>query len=264
MESGSNLDTAMVGHRNGLVEQMYRAQEVLKAADDPKVSDALRSLHAQLGRMLVRTFTTVTPPVNVDTGASDQDRANAMWKIVTVTTADFDASGTPDNTNRFMMYIAWHEGDRLTQRIQQAGGGATGPARSFFQIQGASAQTAYNSSSMTDDRITTLANFTGQTHDAIESAFGALTSSASFPDGSLIKTLLEQSDIFGAYVARALLKTIPVPLPKPALPPVALYQPQADYWFKYWHGGVGDEDTLKHQFRDHCAQVDPLLPSVPA
>ena len=212
-----------------------------------------------MGQVLANTFAP-TPPPNVDTNASDQDRATALWNVVNVVTADFDAAGTPDNTSRFMMYIAWHEGDRLTQRIQQQGGGVTGPARSFFQIQGASAQTAYNSSSMTDTRLSTLAGFTGQTVDAIEAGFQALTSSASFPDGNLIATLLEQSDIFGAYVARALLWTFKAPLPQPAIPPVALYQPQADYWFQYWHGGAGDADTLKQQFKDHCAQVDPLLP----
>ena len=205
-----------------------------------------------------------TSPPNVDTPSSDQDRANALWNVVSTVAADFDPPASQDNTQRFMMYIAWHEGARLTQRIQQGTGGATGPARSFFQIQGASAQTAYTSSSMTDDRINTLATFTGSTHHAIVSAFEALTSSASFPPGSLIATLLETSDVFGAYVARALLWTFAAPLPQPALPPVALFQPQADYWFQYWHGGVGDADSLKQAFKDHCAQVDPLLPPVPS
>lgn len=113
-----------------------------------------------------------------------------------------------------------------------------------FQIEGASAQSAYNSSSMTDDRINTLAAFTGSTHDAIVSAFEALTSSASFPPGNLIATLLETSDIFGAYAARALLWTFAALLPQPALPPVALFQPQADYWFQYWHGGVATDTCL--------------------
>ena len=149
-----------------------------------------------------------TPPPDVDTNASDQDRANALWNVVSSVAADFDSPANRDNTQRFMMYIAWHEGAQLTTRVQQAG-----PARSFFQIQGASAQTAYNSSSMTDNRINTLATFTSSTHDAIVTAFEALTASASFPSGNLIATLLESSDIFGAYVARALLWTFSEPLP---------------------------------------------------
>ena len=200
-----------------------------------------------------------TAPSNVDTNASDQDRANALWNIVSTVGRDFDAAASADNTQRFMMYIAWHEGNQLTQRLQ--GGG--GPARSFFQIQGASAQTAYNSSSMTDTRIDTLASYTGSTRDDIIAAFQALTSSPSFPDGNLISRLLQNSDIFGAYVARALLWTFPAALPQPAVPPVALFQPQADYWFQYWHGGAGDPDSLKQAFKDHCAQIDPLLPVVP-
>jgi hypothetical protein len=196
-------------------------------------------------------------PPNVDTGAADQDRANAMWKVVTAVVQDYDAAGSQDTTRRFMMYIAWHEGNQLTQRVQ--GGG--GPARSFFQIQGASAQTAYGSSSMTDARLNTLAGYTGSAHDDIVAAFESLTASASFPDGNLIGTLLQNSDIFGAYVARSLLWTIPAALPQPAVPPVALYQPEADYWFQYWHGAIGDAATLKQAFKDHCAQVDPLLPA---
>lgn len=257
---GDRAENSMFAYRNGLIDQMYRTQEVLKAVTDPSVASALKGWHTHIGRVLLGSFDIPVAPTNVDTNASDQDRVTAMWKIVGITTADFDAGGTPDNTSRFMMYIAWHEGARLKYRIQQLGGGVTGPARSFFQIQGASAQTAYNSSSMTDDRINALASYTGSSHDAIVAGFQALTSSASFPDGNLIASLLEQSDIFGAYVARALLWTFPAPLPQPPLPPVAQFQPQADYWFQYWHGDVGDADTLKQQFKDDCATVDPLLP----
>lgn len=261
--SKNSWESSLFIYRNGLVDQMYRTQEVLKSVADPAVARALSDWHGQLGHVLLRSFG-VTPPPNVDTSASKEDRVAALWNIVQTTASDFDAPGAQDNTQRFMMYISWHEGNRLTQRIQDAGGGQTGPARSFFQIQGASAQTAYSSSSMTDDRLNKLATMTGNTKDAIESAFAALTSSASFPPGNLIATLLETSDIFGAYVARALLWTFPAALPQPALPPVALFQPQADYWFQYWHGGVGDADALKAQFKNDCAEVDPLLPPLAA
>jgi hypothetical protein len=257
-------DTTAFAYRNGLIDQMYRTQEVMRAVSDQHIAGALKNWHGHLGQMLATSFAATSAPPNVDTNASDQDRASAMWAVVGATTTDFDASATADNTSRLMMYIGWHEGARLTQRIQQLGGGASGPARSFFQIQGGSAQTAYNSSSMTDDRLNTLAGFTGQSHDAIVAAFQSLTASASFPNGNLIGTLLEQSDIFGSYVARALLWTFPAALPQPSIPPIPLYQPQADYWFQYWHGGVGDANLLKQQFINHCAQVDPLLPPVPA
>jgi len=253
----------MFAYRNGLIDQMYRTQEVLKAVDDPDVAATLKDWHSHIGRVLLSSFAAASPPPNVDTDASDQDRVIALWNVIGVVTADFDGVGGSDNTRRFMMYIAWHEGARLKYRIQQLSSGAPGPARSFFQIQGASAQTAYNSSSMTDERLNALASFTGSSHDAIVAGFQSLTSSASFPDGNVIATLLEQSDIFGAYLARALLWTFSAPLPQPALPPVALFQPQADYWFQYWHGGVGD-DTLKQQFKDDCATVDPLLPAPPS
>jgi hypothetical protein len=260
---GIRVENQMFAYRNGLIDQMYRTQEVLKAVSDSSVASVLKNWHAHIGQILVGSFDPPIPPPNVNTDDLDQDRVTAMWNIAGVVTTDFDAGGTPDNTRRFMMYIAWHEGARLKYRVQQLSGGATGPARSFFQIQGASAQTAYNSSSMTDDRLNTLASFTGSTHDAIVAGFQTLTSSASYPDDNLIATLLGQSDIFGAYVARALLWTFPVPLPQPPLPPVAQFQSQADYWFQYWHGGVGDADTLKQQFKGDCATIDPLLPPLP-
>lgn len=252
--------SSLFTYRNSLIDQMYRTQEVMNRVSDSRVALALSDWHGQLSQVLLDSFVRAAPPPNVDTSASDQNRATALWNIVNAVTSDFDAAGTPDNTSRFMMYIAWHEGARLKYRVQQLGGGATGPALSFFQIQGASAQTAYNSSSMTDDRLNTLAAYTGVSHDAIVAGFESLTASASFPVGNVIATLLQQWDIFGAYVARALLWTFPAPLPQPAPPPVALYQPQADYWFQYWHGGVGDADTLKEQFKQDCGEVDPLIP----
>jgi hypothetical protein len=120
---------------------------------------------------------------------------------VNVVATDFDAAGTPSNTSRFMMYIAWHEGARLKYRFQQLGGGATGPALSFFQIQGASAQTAYNSRSITEDRLNTLVGNTGVSHDAIVARLEALSASASFREPAAAVG-------HGTYVA--LLWTFPV------------------------------------------------------
>jgi hypothetical protein len=182
----------MFSYRNGLIDQMYRTQDVLKGVADPEVAAALKGWHEHIGQVLLNSFDAPAPPPNVDTTAPDQDRATALWSVVRVATADFDAGGTPDNTSRFMMYIAWHEGAALKYRIQQP----NGPALSFFQIQGASAQTAYNSSSMTDDRLNTLASYTGSSHDAIVAGFQALTSSASFPDGNLIAAGTESINCF--------------------------------------------------------------------
>ena len=241
---GLRTESSMFSYRNGLIDQMYRTGEVMKTVADPAVARALAQWHSHLGSVLSKSFETTAAPPNVDTGASNQDKATALWNILNLVTSDLDAPDAQDNTKRFMMYIAWHEGQGLTYRVQQP----NGPALSFFQIQGASAQTAYNSHSMTDDLLTKLASLTGSSHDSLQAGFEALTGSASFPAGNLIGTLLGSdipgADIFGAYVARVLLKTFPDPLPQPAIPPVALFQPQADYWFKFWHGNQGDADSL--------------------
>lgn len=204
------------------------------------------------------------PPPNVDTTASNQQRVDAMWNVVTSVATDFDSPSARDNTQRFMMYIAWHEGDRVTQRVQQGNGGTTGPARSFFQVECASALTAYHSSSMTQARLQLLADDCNVSYNDLVQAFESLTPTSSYPAGNLVAQLLETSDIFGAYVARALLWTFSPPLPLPAIPPTLQFQPQADYWFKYWHGNVGDPASLKQAFIDHCTQVDPLLPPTPS
>ena len=183
---GLRTESSMFSYRNGLIDQMYRTGEVMKTVADPVVARALAEWHAHLGSVLLKSFETTAPPPNVDTGASNQDKATSLWNILNLVTSDLDAPDAQDNTKRFMMYIAWHEGQGLTHRVQQP----NGPALSFFQIQGASAQTAYNSHSMTDDLLTKLASLTGSSHDSLQAGFEALTGSASFPAGNLIGTLL--------------------------------------------------------------------------
>jgi hypothetical protein len=122
----------MFTNRSGLIDQMYRSQELMKLSSDPNVADGLTYRHRCLGQVLANTFA-LTPPPNVDISAPDQDWVTALRSAVNVVTAGFDAAATPDNTNRFMMCIAWHEGDRLTQRIQQQGAGLTSAVRSTFQ-----------------------------------------------------------------------------------------------------------------------------------
>src|ERR1035441_3732285 len=92
-------------YHNGLIDQMYRTQEVLKAVEDPHLARELQNWHLYLGQVLLRSLAPATPPPNVDTSAADQDRANAMWAITDVVASDFDAGGTPDNTKRWTCHF---------------------------------------------------------------------------------------------------------------------------------------------------------------
>ena len=43
------VETTAFAYRNGLVDQMYRTQEVLRMITDPAVAGALKTWHAHLG-----------------------------------------------------------------------------------------------------------------------------------------------------------------------------------------------------------------------
>ncbi|MBY5871332.1 hypothetical protein HFN53_04765 [Rhizobium leguminosarum] len=57
-------------------------------------------------------------------------RALAFWPIIVACVNALDSSPS-DNTKRFLLHVAWHEGDKLRTRIQYG----NGPARSFFQFE---------------------------------------------------------------------------------------------------------------------------------
>jgi hypothetical protein len=202
----------------------------------------------------------MAPYANVDTSdANDSHRVATLTALINIVVADLDAAPLSSGpiAIRLLLLIAWHEGARLTQRTQLGGG----PARSFYQLQAASAATAYNSSYMTSDRLYLLAGLLNVSQDAIMNDFLALGSGASFPAGNLVARGLVESDLFGSYLARILMKTIPGALPQPD----PSYASEANFWLDHWHTSTGDDTTdnqLKTQFISDCRAIDPYLPSL--
>ena len=137
---------------------------------------------------------------NVDTGADDSTRVHQMWDIIgTVVTALGDA-GNVANKKKFMLHLAWHEGDRITARIQ----GGNGPARSFYQIERERAIDAV-SYARDNDWVGVLADAAGLGSDHTQPILNALDelnqdpSNPTFPSGNLIEEKLRAVDLFGTY-----------------------------------------------------------------
>lgn len=188
---------------------------------------------------------------NIDTTASSKSRAQAMWKLLTLVTDDFD-DGQSDqaqgNIRAFLLSVAYHEGAQLRERVQRQ----DGPARSFFQFEAHRAKDAgmYANSK---DWIGLLVDGLDASEDALISAFQDLPSfgqanSARFPAGNLVERLLRQSDLFGARLARIAFKKVPE-----AIPSRNNANAIANYWFKYWK--VTGDENLKAIVAKESAEV---------
>lgn len=180
-------------------------------------------------------------------------RALAFWPIVGASIDDLDANPS-DNTKRFLLHVAWHEGDKLQTRIQYGGG----PARSFFQFEAYRAKEALQYARHAG-YIDKLAPVSGNTKKQLKDAEDDLpdydpkdSSCSYFPDGNLIRTLLEQNDGFGTYLVRIAFKKVPA----------SIGQTNADhaaYWYSYWKVSGGDPDALKRTFAKEADEVDKLI-----
>lgn len=78
-------------------------------------------------------------------------RALAFWPIISGCVDDLDESPS-DNTKRFLLHVAWHEGDKLRTRLQYG----DGPGRSFFQFEAYRAKEALQYARQKDLLITWL------------------------------------------------------------------------------------------------------------
>lgn len=194
------------------------------------------------------------PYANVDVNAGDQDRVNTLLALLDVVVGVTDDDSTASKAKRMLLLTAWHEGEQLKERVQNAGG----PARSFFQIEASTAKTAYNSNFMTDDILQRLANCGNYSIDDLNTAFGALGGSPAYPAQNQVGTALSSVDIFGCYLARIVYRTRPDVLPDPD----PTYKAEAAYWFKDWHGSAGDSATLQAQFIANCQVIDPYMPAL--
>lgn len=192
-------------------------------------------------------------PLDIATEPNPGKRATLFFPIVSAVVNDLDRS-PQDNVKRFLMHVAWHEGARLTARIQ--GGG--GPARSFFQFEAYRAKEALT---LADSKglLAKLATAAGKRESDLKTAQAGLPdykkndpSCSYFPDGNLIKDLLETNDQFGTYLARIDFMRFSAAIG-------GTNSAHADYWYQYWKRSGGNEAALKAAFTQEANEVDGLL-----
>ncbi len=167
---------------------------------------------------------------NVDKHAPPGERKRVLVELISTVVDDLDASGAnPENKKSFLLHVAWHEGARLTTRIQSG----EGPARSFYQMERGKAVDAVSA---------------GTSQDAILSAWTELqgASGSYFPEGNLIGNLLssDDHDLFATYMARIALKRVSVPIG-------TSYEEHADYWADHW--------KIEFPNNDRAQQVDTFI-----
>jgi len=157
-----------------------------------------------------------------------------------------DAGTTLQNARRFLLHVAWHEGDKLQARVQHAGG----PARSFFQYEAMRARDELLFLNTT--KLGWLAQVGGITEPVLRTAATALPVAAStFPAGNLVRNQLETNDLFAIILTRLAFLRIIAPLPGTVLE-------DADYWYAHWKRAGGDPVALKAAFIEHANEVDAL------
>jgi hypothetical protein len=181
-------------------------------------------------------------------------RAQALQVIINNCINDVDDNPS-DNVKRFLLHVAWHEGAKLKTRIQ--GGG--GPGRSFYQFEAYRAREGmeYARTLGLNDLLVTSSGSTASALKAASDQLSDSTDESYFPDGNLIKTLLETNDTFGTYLVRIEFKRF-----SEAIGPTN--QNHTDYWYKYWKGTDPDPAGVKAQFLSNCNAVDQLLSSSPS
>jgi hypothetical protein len=233
--------------RSAVSEMSTDAQSVLASLPKSK-----RALGAQLKRQLathavmqlraqVKRIITAS---NVDTSASELDRATTFLDIVRDAVRELDGSNK-DNVVTFLVRTAWHEGAALTKRVQSAGG----PARSFMQMEPGAAKDGVTRASK-KGWLDSLATASGNTEADLKSAAAALSLGDPWPAGNLIEEGLKSYDLFGVEVARAYLSAGADPIP------IDLAE-QADYWESDWHRVT--DSAKKAQWLANAKKVNKLL-----
>src|SRR4051794_24040813 len=118
------LDQLEVCHQ--IVTDMHRS-ELLPPAQRKEVLQAVGSWYVRLARASAMAQAEL-PELAAE--PDPRQRALAFWPIVSHRVDDLDE--TPSlNVKKFLIHVAWHEGDKLQARTQYGGG----PGRSFFQFE---------------------------------------------------------------------------------------------------------------------------------
>lgn len=189
-------------------------------------------------------------PENVDTGANAKTRASQFYALAGAVVELLNPDSAPDLVElvqRFLLRVAWHEGDQLRTRVQYE----NGPARSFFQIEAARARDDLLRLAQSR-RLAPLASIAGVSVAELEAAASALPNRPSYPKSNLVREQLENSDRFGIALARLAFSLISAAIPGSIVG-------QADYWYRHWKRTGGDADALKKAFAEKAAALDQLL-----
>lgn len=197
---------------------------------------AIMRLRAQIKSVVAST--------NVDTSASESDRATAFLAIVRDAVIELDGSNK-DNVVTFLVRTAWHEGAALTKRVQSGGG----PARSFMQMEPGAAKDGVTRATK-KGWLGILATATGDKEEDLTTAAAALSLGSAWPSGNLIEEGLKLYDLFGVEVARAYLSAGADPIPSDL-------DEQADYWESDWHRVT--DAAKKAQWLANAKKVNKLL-----
>lgn len=144
---------------------------------------------------------------NVDISASDADRANAYVLIVEQALLELDGV-KKDNVVRFLVRTGWHEGAKLTARVQVGGG----PARSFLQMEpGAAKDGVLRAKAKGWSAAVAAAGSMSETD--LSAAADDLALGSPWPGGNLVESALKTYDLFGVEVGRAYLSASPTQIP---------------------------------------------------
>lgn len=200
----------------------------------------------------------MTTSGNVDTNASESDRVRVMWGLISSVVEDLDAHRTDAqklNIKKFLLHIAWHEGDKLRFRTQQP----SGPGRSFFQFEPAKAKDAVDHAE-NEGLMSKLTSSSGETERVLLDAAAALSLGSPWPANNLIEKKLgntDPSDLFACYMTRIALKRITQAIPDSN-------QEHAEYWADHWKVSFSSADERMRQiraFKSKADTVDGLIPS---
>ena len=235
--------------------ELNTSAESLLSDQKLRVRDTIVQVYEALARQLEYSKELI---IESETDIPDEKdpgvRATRFFKYIQAAVADLD---TPpyDNIKRFLIHVAWHEGGRLTSRIQKTkknGKIVDGPARSFYQFEANRAKDAvlYANKKKLIGKLATVSGSTGK--ELVNEANKIDDKDHYFPDGNLIKSLLETNDAFGTYLARIAFKKIQAAIDK-------TNQDHADYWFSYWKVTSDDPDKLKKIFVQEANEVDLLI-----
>jgi hypothetical protein len=247
----------LVARQGAILTQLELIERLLAAQSSAEGAAALVTWRYQLHRLLDSGSALAYSSFNVDTDKPVGERVVQFWELIRQCVDELDAGSSEslkENIRRFLLHVAFWEGDELRARVQYG----NGPARSFFQFEAHRAKDALQYAKQSHN-LDELARVSKRSEQELTAATGQLPSygqpnSPYFPSGNLIEELLRVDDLFGAYLARIAFRKVPAAIP-------TTNAGHADYWYQYWKVTGGNPSQLKQQFRAKADRADGYIPS---